>query len=692
MSGTPGAGVGELGDIAFDEDTGDVWRKDEVYGTPLSDTFYPTSNSDDGHWTSYGVVDTYNWMTFGLSGTNLVHHAYCAFDSIGIPNAAQIVSAYVKFKAAASNSATTCNLNVYFNDEDSPVIPTTASGADALSLTSVVAWGNVPAWTLNSFYDTPDLTTALQQVVDRSGWVSGNDAMVLIKDNSSSLSTARTVTSYNAPGSDYSALHVTWRNPTGVATWVLKYTTVASLWESRTSVADTIWNSITYGNGMFVAVSQSGTGNRVMTSPDGVNWTARTNAVDTVWRSVIYGNGVFVAVSHTGTGNRVMTSIDGINWDTQSSAADNEWNSVAYGNGVFVAVSQSGTGNRVMTSPDGVNWNIRTSAADNTWNSVAYGNGLFVAVSSTGTGNRVMTSPDGITWTIRTSAADNNWRSVAYGNGLFVAVASSGSGNRVMTSPDGTTWTARTSAADNLWHGVAYGHGMFIAVSYSGTDDRVMTSNDGITWIVRESAVDNNWYSVTYGNGMFVAVASTGTGDRVMTSGKTDVSIVPHGDTAIEKTPVNAIASQGTISVLGAPPIADDDIVIDTQTFLFKASRTGAGEITISSNTTTLNTNIRTAINADMAQVVATDGGSDTNIITATTKGVAANSFVFTADALPHVGVDGSGTLGTTTAGVDGSIGEENELCADASYLYQAISKNTISDANWRRISLGSVY
>ena len=122
-------------------------------------------------------------------------------------------------------------------------------------------------------------------------------------------------------------------------------------------------------------------------------WTIRSSAADNSWYSVTYGNGTFVAVAPTGTGNRVMTSPDGIAWTIRSSAADNSWSSVTYGNGTFVAVATTGTGNRVMTSPDGITWTIRSSAADNSWHSVTYGNGTFVAVANTGTGNRVMTSP-----------------------------------------------------------------------------------------------------------------------------------------------------------------------------------------------------------------------------------------------------------------------------------------------------------
>jgi len=87
-----------------------------------------------------------------------------------------------------------------------------------------------------------------------------------------------------------------------------------------------------------------------MTSPDGITWTIRTSAADNNWYGVTYGNGLFVAVADTGVGNRVMTSPDGITWTIRTSAADNNWYSVTYGNGLFVAVAYSGVGNRVMTS------------------------------------------------------------------------------------------------------------------------------------------------------------------------------------------------------------------------------------------------------------------------------------------------------------------------------------------------------
>ena len=133
----------------------------------------------------------------------------------------------------------------------------------------------------------------------------------------------------------------------------------ADFWLTRSTVGfDNNWISVCWSpeRGLFVAVAQSGTGNRVMTSPDGIAWTIRTSAFDNNWQSVCWSpeRGLFVAVAISGTGNRVMTSPDGITWTVRTSAFDNQWTSVCWSpeRGLFVAVAQTGTGtgNRVMTS------------------------------------------------------------------------------------------------------------------------------------------------------------------------------------------------------------------------------------------------------------------------------------------------------------------------------------------------------
>ena len=284
-----------------------------------------------------------------------------------------------------------------------------------------------------------------------------------------------------------------------------------------TQIPSKLWRAVTYGNGLFVAVAVAiniGQLPSVMTSPDGVTWTGVSSAPASAWLSVAYGNGLFVAVAPE-KAPYVMTSSDGITWSTRS-ADRSEWFSVAYGtplgNGLFVAVS-SGVSPAVMTSPDGVVWTSNSLVDVSSWQSVTYGtplgNGLFVAVAADAAPS-VMTSPDGVVWTNR-SADRSAWFSVAYGtplgNGLFVAV-SSGASPAVMTSPDGVVWTNR-SAPVNSWNSVTYGNplgnGLFVAVAADAAPS-VMTSPDGVVWTNRSAPV-NIWRSVTYGNGYFVAIA-----------------------------------------------------------------------------------------------------------------------------------------------------------------------------------------
>ena len=314
------------------------------------------------------------------------------------------------------------------------------------------------------------------------------------------------------------------------------------------------WSSVTYGNGLFVAVSNlnsvPNTG-RVMTSPDGITWTPRPNTPSqaNTWSSVTYGNGLFVAVSSLSSvpnTNRVMTSPDGITWslipNTPSPA--NNWISVTFVNGLFVAVSRRNSmpnTDRVMTSPDGITWTLRTNtpSSANTWRSVTYGNGLFVAVSSldswpnTPNTDRVMTSPDGIVWTLRTNTPFlGGWFGVTYGNGLFVAVGARSAGEfngNVMTSPDGIDWTLRSISYTSYyyeWNSVTYGNGLFVAVgSYSFSSEPnlfgSMTSSNGIDWDTGNTPTTTNaWKSVTYALDLFVAVSNSGPNTtRAMTNG-----------------------------------------------------------------------------------------------------------------------------------------------------------------------------
>jgi hypothetical protein len=85
-------------------------------------------------------------------------------------------------------------------------------------------------------------------------------------------------------------------------------TCAATTWTGQTAAADIFWSSVTLGNNLFVAVAESGSGDHVMTSHDGMAWTGQTAAAANAWTSVTFGNGLFVAVTASGNEDFVMTS------------------------------------------------------------------------------------------------------------------------------------------------------------------------------------------------------------------------------------------------------------------------------------------------------------------------------------------------------------------------------------------------
>lgn len=220
-----------------------------------------------------------------------------------------------------------------------------------------------------------------------------------------------------------------------------------------------------------------------------------------------YGEGRYVALRSTASGNGIAVSGDGIVWTPVSFTDPSTWRKVCWGDGLFVAVSNTGNAACVLTSSNGgYSWVARTPPEANTWYGVCYSPSLdlFVAVSAGGT-NQIMISSDAITWTAIAQPASNQWWDVCWSEsvGLFVAVSRDGS-NRVMTSSNGATWTLRSTPSQTWWK-VCYGDYGFVAVDMSGS--YAMHSVDGITWTQYSTGITANQLHVCW-NGYYYAVLS----------------------------------------------------------------------------------------------------------------------------------------------------------------------------------------
>ncbi len=122
------------------------------------------------------------------------------FLNITIPNSSTIDTAHITFTASANKSNTTVNSRLIGDDEDNAATWSTVAnyqsrrgtvvgGADDTKITTaVVDWDGIAAWTTDTTYDSPEIKTIVQEIINRVGWASGN-AMALWWDDHDNRST-----------------------------------------------------------------------------------------------------------------------------------------------------------------------------------------------------------------------------------------------------------------------------------------------------------------------------------------------------------------------------------------------------------------------------------------------------------------------------------------------------------------------
>lgn len=128
------------------------------------------------------------------------------------------------------------------------------------------------------------------------------------------------------------------------------YSADGDTWTQATTGPTSTPISLAYGDQVYVAVNSGGS---IVRSIDGgANWIDDVTPNTNNWKSIAFLNGVFMAVSDSGTGDRAVSSIDGgVTWTVETTPADNNWRGVAAGAFSFVAVGNTGTGDRAMTVP-----------------------------------------------------------------------------------------------------------------------------------------------------------------------------------------------------------------------------------------------------------------------------------------------------------------------------------------------------
>lgn len=133
--------------------------------------------TDDDLWAGFTNANSYKWSSGMI------------FRSVAVPQGVGVVAAKLTFISGASGqTGTEVNTKIrgYDADDVSGDLSTEAEW-DALFpgnfTTAEVLWDNISAWTTQvQIIDSPDISTVIQEIIDRPGWVQGNDMLIFWDD------------------------------------------------------------------------------------------------------------------------------------------------------------------------------------------------------------------------------------------------------------------------------------------------------------------------------------------------------------------------------------------------------------------------------------------------------------------------------------------------------------------------------
>lgn len=146
------------------------------------------------------------------------------FTGVYVPQGATITTAYLKIRSADSNTETT-NLTVFGHaDDNAGTFTSSNNNISNRTRTSASAnWNPVPSWSNGTWYQTPEIKTIVQEVVDRAGWTHGNSLAILILSND--LNGKRLVRAHDQAAPQAAILHVEYTFDSPVGHWILEQTT-----------------------------------------------------------------------------------------------------------------------------------------------------------------------------------------------------------------------------------------------------------------------------------------------------------------------------------------------------------------------------------------------------------------------------------------------------------------------------------
>ncbi|PSG88623.1 Ig-like domain-containing protein [Aurantibacter aestuarii] len=266
-------GEHDIQTIAYDNDNLSNSETIKIYVGTYSATIDQTVDNDVEQKESDGSV--YN----DSSDLELVYDSYDSqgyqkiglrFNTLNIPNGAQITNAYIQFKAKSTHSSTV-DLQVFVENSTNTVDyesnTTTNVTGTGRTYYQAINW-SVPAWNTDealAAQRTPNLATTIQNIVSQTSWNPGNAMGIKIEGTGATLSGAgsnirRAYSLNNSDASRHPVLHIEYTmDPSTLSTEKIKDVDILKVYPNPFKDVVTFSNlTESFKNGMVTVYTLTG--------------------------------------------------------------------------------------------------------------------------------------------------------------------------------------------------------------------------------------------------------------------------------------------------------------------------------------------------------------------------------------------------------------------------------------------------
>jgi hypothetical protein len=362
------------------------------------------------------------------------------FKDVDIPRDALILNAYIQYDSWAPSTDST-SLYIWTQDvEDAPpIMEVDYNISSRVKSTASVPWIDIPAWINGGLHgpdqQTPELASIIQPIVDKTGWIAGNNLCFIIQGFGHRMATSwdqnpdlapQLVVDFGAKISE--TVCDSYTSPSG------------KIWTTSGSYFDTIPNS--FGGDSIILVDltvlESSTSTITesvcdsYTSPSGKTWTVSGTYMDTIPNAA--GCDSVITVDLT-VNNSTTSTITETACDSYTSPSGKTWTS----SGTFMDTIPNAAGcDSVIT----VNLTVNSSSTSTVTETVCDS----------------YTSPSGKTWTISGTYLDTIPNAAGCDSVITVELAVNNSSTSSLietacdsyTSPSGKEWTVSGSYVDTI--------------------------------------------------------------------------------------------------------------------------------------------------------------------------------------------------------------------------------------------------